>query len=259
MDVEPHRPSFSNLFRMCVTLVWILVFWVLSVRLGGVPLLAKFLHPSYWWMIDLGTGILVCFLISLAYCKPDPNPRRGFRLLMHIAVMLIPVLYLPLAVESRLSPDSARSRSVHLMRLVGTPNGAAGHATPDKPIQDVESTTPPPETSSVHETVSLLDLQLAGPARSGRRVITEGAVYVDEKLPPGTFFCYRLLMWCCAADARPIGAIIRYTGATGVKSGDWVSIEGTVASGVINGHRVLQIVAENVTIGEQPKTPYLFP
>jgi len=259
MDSRHARPSLANLAQTMVVLAWVIVFWGLLLRLGGVPLAAKFLSPNYWWLIDMGIAVLGLFLLSLVYCDPPHTSRGGLSLLLHTGVMIVPLLYLPIAMGSQLSAEASIIPVVSLVPLDGSseegvPDAVLDTADPKekerRPTHDVGGTPPEP--------VSLLDLSLAGEAYLEKRIETLGIVYRDERLPRRTFLCYRLLMLCCAADARPVAVLVRYGKTSGLKTGDWVSVEGVVGQAKVKGRVVRQISADRVAIAQEPKVPYLF-
>ena len=109
------------------------------------------------------------------------------------------------------------------------------------------------------ENPSLLRLVLDSKPYQGRRVTTMGMAYWDEKVPGHTFFCYRLTMYCCAADARPVGVLVEYDKPKTLKKGDWVRVEGTVGFGTFKDQRVTKITADKVTPTAPPADPYLLP
>jgi hypothetical protein len=45
----------------------------------------------------------------------------------------------------------------------------------------------------------------------GSNVTLLGIVHRDKRLPTNAFYCYRLVMICCAADATPAGVIVEWS------------------------------------------------
>lgn len=62
----------------------------------------------------------------------------------------------------------------------------------------------------------------------GKKVEIEGFVYRRSDFEPGYFVTARLYMWCCAADAAPVGPLCKWDRASELKDGDWIRVGGTI-------------------------------
>lgn len=256
VDSSQERGSCFRLFQLIVLLAWITGFWLLGASFGGTPLLGKFLRPDYWWIVKMGTTVLVLFLIALVVCEPHDRGRRGVALLLQMGIMIVPLLYLPTAVSSNLSPEAAKKRSLSVAgcglplesvssRQSSGSVSAEGKAEPQEPKLLVN----PP----------LIDLLRQSERYDGKPVTTLGRVCLDDRLPQGTFFCYRLLMVCCAADVVPIGVLVDYGKIKTLQNGGWVKVSGTVGLTTFESHRAVKIVAQRVEPTTPPKDPYVWP
>ncbi len=255
MAGDREKASFFRLFQLIVVLAWILGLWFLCADVGEAPLLGKFLRPDYWWIVEMGVGILILFLISLVYCDPHNRGRRGLGLLLQMGIMIVPLLYLPAAVRSELSPDAAKKRSFSVGRFEravknASPGRTSRSSDPDRKAIGGDNRLP--------EDPSLIQLIMESSHYEGKQVTTLGKVCLDDRLPKGTFFCYRLLMICCAADASPVGVMVHYDKIDSVKNGDWVKVEGTVGLTTFQSHRAVKLVAEQVEPTSRPKDPYVW-
>lgn len=258
MDGDRNRISFHRVLQSIVVLAWIVAFWFLF-RIEGGPLLGKFLRADYWWLAELGTTILLIFLLSLAYHPGHDYGRRGVGLVIRMGIMVLPLLYLPTAVVSQLSPDAAKKRSFYVAQY--------GHiksktARPSTSRSSTSGNDPLPSASSdldTRENLSLLRLIFEPKPYEGRRVTTIGIVYRDDKLPENSFFCYQLSMYCCAADAKPIGVLVEYDKSKTLNRGDWVKVEGTAGFTDIEDDHLPMIVAQKVEPIRPPKDQYLTP
>jgi len=244
-----RKPSFENLLRLVVVLVWIIAFWTLVQRVDSVPLAARFLSPGYWWLPQLGAAILVLFFIALVYCEPIRTPRRGAALLVRTALMILPLLYLPTALGSTFSLESAKTRSVNFGGAYEEIGGRTGEQAASGAATSDSGDTP--------ADVSLLTLNLQRDRYSGKRIRTLGIVYRDSSMPQDIFFCYRLVMWCCAADARPVAVLVEAPKASGLKGGEWVCVDGTFGVTDFKGRQIVRLRADRVQPEEAPKIPYL--
>ena len=92
----------------------------------------------------------------------------------------------------------------------------------------------------------------------GRRVIVEGFVHHEKGLPEGTFIAFRFLIYCCAADAQPVGVLTQYARQDALPEEAWVRIEGSVQVTMLGGKPCPIVNAEAVTITQPPKNPYLY-
>jgi uncharacterized repeat protein (TIGR03943 family) len=204
----------------------------------------------------MGTAILVLFLISLAYCDPLHRGRRGIGLFFQIGIMLLPLWYLPTAVRSELSPEAVKKRSFSAIEpSLGAEKGSH-HRSPESAVS--ENKAPDTDPNSPEDT-PMVRLVLQAGSYDGKRVTTMGKVCLDDQFPEDSFFCYRLLMICCAADARPVGVLVEYDKTKTLKTGDWVKIEGTVGFATIKDHRVLKVAAERVEPAAPPKDQFVWP
>jgi len=207
-------------------------------------------------LVQAGTAILIFFVISQVYCEPHNRGRRGLGLLLQIGIMILPLLYLPTAAVSNLSPEAAKKRSF----LMAQPQKQKDKTSRQPKSDSVSGDTSESESDyNLPENPSLLRLALDATPYTGRRVTTTGMVYVGDKLPENAFLCYRLLMFCCAADAKAVGVVVEYDKSRNLTKGDWVQVEGTVGFTTLGGQRLTRISAEKVTPTSPPKDPYLFP
>gem|GEM_PF-2937790 len=258
MDSNRDKPSFFRLFQLIVVLAWILAFWVL-LQIEGGPLLGKFLRPEYWWLVELGTAILLFFLMSLLYCTPHNRGRRGVGLVMQMRIMILPLLYLPTAVVSQLSPEAAKKRSFHVAQYGHIKSKVSRHLVSGSTTGGNEAFPGASGDLHLHENPSLLRLVIEPKPYEGRRVSTIGMVYRDDKSPENTFFCYQLSMFCCAADAKPIGVLVEYDKSDALKRGGWVKLEGIVGFTDIADDHLPMIIAQKVEPMRPPKDQYLTP
>jgi putative membrane protein len=263
-------PFFSVLLLVLVITWWIVAFWFLLRSTPNGPLIGRFLRPNYWWLVQTGIGVLALFLLSLFSRRQHAHPKRGVGFLVQMGIMVLPLLYLPTAVVSQLSPEAAGRRSFYGHQTPQLKNKA-----PQAPVSTSSSgeqrPRPTPEREiKAPENPSLLDLASDPEAYAEKRVVTIGRVYRDDKMPETSFFCYRLVMFCCAADATPIGVLIEYDQSKALKKGGWVRVEGILKftdikdsrlAKVMNldDDRLAKIVAEKVEPTTTPKEPYLYP
>ncbi len=244
MAGNPHDATVPRVFKLLVLMAWIGVFWGLMTSVSGAPPISRFLSPDYWWLIKLGTAILIIYCLATYYIIPPHMGMGAFAGLIQVGLLMLPIIYLPTAVSSQLSPVAFEKRSVD--KIYG--GNTAGR----------ESDSQASVAGGEGGRVSLSNLTRKPSAFEGRKVITEGMVYRDEKLGENRFICFRLLIWCCAADARPVGILVQVKNSIDVPAGQWVRVEGVVEKSVIGGRKVIQIDNAEVKTIEPPGIPYLF-
>ncbi len=284
--------SFSWFMAVVVLVWWIFAFWYLLRSNAGEPVLGQFLRPEYWWLVEVGAAILVLFLVAVFLCADFSTGRRGFGLIVQMGIMIVPILYLPTAIDSQLSPEAAnkrsffaaQSRSLASQKRRTVPTATAATAGVTRARSDgtknsggVDTSSSNRVTRSVGETgttasstgkgnglndpkgPSFLDLASDSEPYEGKRVSVEGIVYRDAKLPKHSFFCYRLVMFCCAADASPAGILVKYHESGTLKKGTWVKVKGVVGTGSVQKQPVTEIAAEKVESTKPPRQQYVVP
>ena len=231
------------------------------------------------------------FLIAVFLSDNFSTGRRGFGLLVQMGIMIIPVLYLPTAVGSNLSPEAAnnrsffttqsrslnqerggnispastgiagisrRGRSTYTGNNAGAATSSSNRETGPRPLNG--GTRQATTTRSNGNTgasaanqgagskdpkgPSFLDLATDSEPYEGTRVTVEGMVGLDAKLPKDTFFCYRLAMFCCAADASPVGVLVKFHKSGTLKKGAWVKVEGLVGSATVMKQPITGVAAD---------------
>jgi uncharacterized repeat protein (TIGR03943 family) len=91
-----------------------------------------------------------------------------------------------------------------------------------------------------------------GRTLAGRRVQMTGFVLRDAH---GGFILSRLVITCCAADARPIDIGVA-TGSSPPRTDTWVTIVGTYAGLSPTDVSLPMIDANSLTVVRQPSNPY---
>jgi uncharacterized membrane protein YcgQ (UPF0703/DUF1980 family) len=74
-------------------------------------------------------------------------------------------------------------------------------------------------------------------------------------------FLYRLLVSCCAADAQPVGLVVRVASLEGIEQNRWYRTRGIVEMVEVEGQHggeYLGMRASNVERAEEPESPFLF-
>ncbi|MCC7432404.1 TIGR03943 family protein [Candidatus Peregrinibacteria bacterium] len=85
-----------------------------------------------------------------------------------------------------------------------------------------------------------------------------GFVLKDESLPDGYFTLARFVISCCAADARPIGLIVKYdSNLYNLSPDQWLEVRGEFAVEEINGQNKPVLILKDAKTIEIPDNPYI--
>ncbi|MFN8459557.1 MAG: TIGR03943 family protein [Anaerolineae bacterium] len=107
----------------------------------------------------------------------------------------------------------------------------------------------------------LIDFRLAkDPAAfTNQEAQVIGFVYRDDRFGQDSFMVSRFVISCCAADATPMGLMVRWPESTGLVSDAWVEVKGRFQPGEFDGEPMPFLIAETVTPTKVPEQPYLYP
>lgn len=86
-----------------------------------------------------------------------------------------------------------------------------------------------------------------------------GFVYHDPRLKENQFLIGRYTIACCIADATAIGIAVNWGQSAALGNNQWVRVQGSMASGELDGQAVPVINADQVIPIQEPDQPYLFP
>lgn len=135
----------------------------------------------------------------------------------------------------------------------GSQNGGAGQASPSGKLELT--------TDNFYSQVE--ELIANGRAHDGQRVELTGFVLSPEaasaqaSIPRVTdeesFAVARMAIWCCAADAYPVGFAVRWAGPAPAAD-SWVHVSGTLR---VRGGKALVIEADSVTPAQTPNPEFV--
>lgn len=256
---ERGRGPRPGILQATVVIAWMVALAWLALGGGESSLLGRFIRSDYWWLVYAAIGILIAFAASLMI-RPSHQPGLGpARKLLQTGILFLPLLYIPLAVTSELSIAAAEKRSMYSPRVV---TSRPQTSRPDQLRQEQKIAAVPskPVTNPVKRgEPTILDLISDPEDFEGANATLVGIVHSDKRLPGDSFYCYRLVMVCCAADATPAGVIVQWPGARKLKKGTWVKVQGKVTFTTFEGGDYPAISAESVEKTNPPKNPFLIP
>jgi uncharacterized repeat protein (TIGR03943 family) len=148
------------------------------------------------------------------------------------------------------------------------PLGAAAMVNRDISIKSLTSAAAP-ETSSVlakpKKEKNILDWLIEFrsttdlTAFEGQEAKLVGFVYRDERFAKEEFMVSRFVLSCCAADAAPIGILVRSPESASLADDTWVEVIGYYEIGHFGEEEMPILMAETITPTDLPQQPYLYP
>ena len=227
--------------------------------------LQLFLNPSLKWLIICGLLAAVVMLfetVTEGKKKQTPSRKEKITLLIQAGILLLPFFYFPLATTGHLGIDAFQNRFIGGEDI----RGALEKGKQDK-IDETDGDLFQEliqmglEYDKEHQEPkkpSLMQLMRNPQNYEGEKVEIMGMVHRDERLPPQTLFGFRFFINCCAADAIPVGVLVRYSGETELEPGQWIRVTGKVGLYQSGKEIMPLIVSDHLETVENPKYPYVF-
>lgn len=116
-----------------------------------------------------------------------------------------------------------------------------------------------PEERSLIEWVRTLYVYPEPDAYTGQSVKVQGFVVHPPNLLPQYLLISRFVITCCAADAYPVGLVVKLDRNRQAYPPDtWLEIKGQMITETFDGKRQLAIAASSVNKISEPKNPYYY-
>jgi putative membrane protein len=93
----------------------------------------------------------------------------------------------------------------------------------------------------------------------GKEADLVGFVFHDERLGEDQFMVARFAIYCCVADAVPVGIVVRWPEASSLDPDAWVRVQGRFELGEFDGEAIPILAAETVVPTQPPNQPYVYP
>lgn len=218
-----------------------------------------FLHPSFRvGVLIAGLAILVLAIGQLLFQDDDDHchgeecchshEHTNFGRLLGLLVLLLPV-----GIGLALPQDAFGVNTMLNRGIIGTA---------DK-LKTGTSRTAPQRTESAVEVLDLLYAAQDETLRAGlenRTVELIGQLMPDSSSHPAgrRFKVVRMFMVCCAADARPIAALVEPATAPSAPEMSWVKVTGRATFPVENGRMIAVLKAESIVPTDPPEETMLY-
>jgi uncharacterized repeat protein (TIGR03943 family) len=223
-------------------LVWLIAF--------GRSDLARLLHPNLWWLVVCGAIIFLVFLIRQAIALGrHPAISGNTWQWPSLLILLLPLLYFSQIPAARFNNDTFKTRNL---------STASDSFQKEEPVENpLPGTIPAVPTDQTGE-VGLLKLYTEQDEFLGKEVSVVCQTFVDDRLPQNTAMCYRYMMTCCAADARPLFIFLQHPKALAIKNDKWIKTRGKMT--LINNQELIvpALVVEAVDYVAEPALPFIY-
>jgi uncharacterized repeat protein (TIGR03943 family) len=242
----------------------ILLYFHLSGRLSA------FLHPSFRPGVLIAGIFLLIFALGSARggapeCGDDCGCGHSVTRFTFGKVLAFLVLLLPLFLAFANSRDSFgisaiqnRGVAMSASEMPGRPAALPSGGEPDQFV--------PPRTAGGNLSVSILDLLYAAQDPDLRKDFEGNDVeligqLMQEKVanPNGhRMKVIRMVMNCCAADAKPIATLIELRGTTDLPELSWVRVAGTATFPTEGGRTIAVLKVSSMDVTDPPEESMLY-
>lgn len=246
--------------------IWVLMGLLIPSESGKLPL-EFFLRPDLWWLIAVGIIIMILFLIvgikNRIMSASQPESRLGFYIRYGILFIPIPFIlsfgknyYGTDVLSKRLTlPEKTEfSKTLDNTEPDMTSKNATELADTSLDLKMQESHS----DDSVYM-INLLTLTDKAEPYQGKIVNVKGILYKGDDIPAGYVFCFRYVMVCCAADARPVGILIKDNDSVPIENDAWYDVEGIISLDSMDGIKFIRMDSASFQITEKPKDYWLYP
>jgi uncharacterized repeat protein (TIGR03943 family) len=179
-----------------------------------------FIQPKLWPLLILALLFLLMFIAAFIY-QYSRNQRHTALpdIWIKSAVFFVPVVFLWAIYGQSLGGYAFSKRVLNPDEMVSVPGTYK---------------IPPFSKSTAENRLTLLDLVKDAEIFDGKRVTAEGMVYRAPDLDENTFMLFRFAIVCCAADAIPVGILVKHTDAGRFTNDAWVRVAGQLHIETVN-------------------------
>jgi uncharacterized repeat protein (TIGR03943 family) len=203
------------------------------------------LHPSFHLFVLWSGLLLVLLAVARVWTQAENRPTgswRSFGLTLFVVLAVIGSL--------KVAPQGYSTLAVNNR---GVTNELVADFSPPEPFAEVGKMGELIECE-VTDLLWAANDAAASQSLTGREVRLIGQYYPEDA---DGFQVVRLLMFCCAADAQPMGIKVR--GATnGLTANAWIEVTGKVFFGRGASQKQVEIELENVRTISPPREIFLY-
>jgi len=227
--------------KILILAIWTCFFaWMVSM---GRNHLARLLHLDLWWLVICAAVILVVFFA--VNCRKPATRRQGslfFWQWPSLTILLVPILFFFQFQDARFDGGTFKKRSISTEEGFLQGEGVASQQQEEYDEMDIPVT----------------QLNFNSGKYLGKEVRVVCQTHVDDRLPKGIAMCYRYLMTCCAADARPVFVFIEHPENVAIEKDKWISAKGILSMTKNSGLEIPTISSASVEYVQEPSFPFVF-
>lgn len=209
------------------------------------------LHPLFQPLIAIA-GILLLLLAFAHLCYFLPRPtRHGW---LQWVILLLPLFFAAGTAPKSFSEQLIAARGIQSTSLVLSSSETDADAEKMlKTLADADPSKPLP--MDVVDLISITGVPAVAQKLQGRVLHMRGQYYGVGK---SEFKILRLMMYCCAADATPMGVKAHGDIPADLKNMDWIEIEGPVRFVQTLGQVQAEVDAQSLQKIPAPANPYAY-
>lgn len=237
-----------NFFKILTLSAWSLfLVWLIAF---GRSDLARLLHPRLWWLVACGAMIFLAFLVrqAIGFIRHSTTSETAWQY-PSLFILLLPLLYFTQIPAARFNNDTFKTRNL------STANDSFQQ---EEPAENQAPDTIPANPTDQAGDVGLMKLYTEQGKYLGKKVSVVCQTFVDDQLPENTAMCYRYMITCCAADARPLFVFLQHPKTLVIKNDQWIKTQGKMT--LINNQEltVPALVIEEVDYVPEPAFPFIY-
>ena len=246
----------------------ILLYFYMSGRL------AAFLHPTFRPGVVVSGAVLLALALSAVFTKSDSGCceddacSHAVTRMTAGKLLTFAALILPLMLAVGISRDSFGLTAIQNRGVATDATGLVGASRASAQSDENTGTADQfiPKTPSGNIAASIIDLLYAAqdaslrPDFEGKTVEIVGQLMAENVANPNgnRMKVVRMYMTCCAADARPIAAIIELPKKTEVPDLSWVRVVGKPAFPTEGGKTLAVVKVESISVTPPPEETMLY-
>jgi uncharacterized repeat protein (TIGR03943 family) len=195
---------------------------------------------------------LYLFLYEPAAPTPALAPTGRLRQLGRWAMLLIPIIAASVLSPAAFSSSTVVKRGLDSTYQMPTWN-TAGQANAKAVVNSDSNQIAPVEVTDLISISQKPDLIKSF---DGRKVHVVG---LFNGQGGSSLKLYRLIMWCCAADAQPMSIALSGNTTGDWKNDQWLDVVGTARFPSTLGHVVPEVEVDSIKPTQEPDEPFLSP
>lgn len=233
------------------------------------------LHPSFRLPLGFAGFVLLLLAAGVLFLREavSTEERPPWALLFTAAILTVPLLIVVAASPDKFDATFVLNRGYvqnaseianytpYVEPALPTEDGSVGAAVPSDPAE-----TFLPKTPEGHIKLQTIDLVYAAEEPSMRQDIEGKNVELIGQFMPARahnaagnrFDLVRMFMNCCAADARPVAALVQGARPEGVQEMGWVRVVGRATFPFEGGRQIPVVEAESVTSCDPPQESFIY-